>query len=201
MTKVELFNRQVERLRELKYHEAAHISVDKFLSFIYPLKMLLPQIKEKEGFEPFAITIPRICIVLVAQAERLNIDSRLGTRSIGVMSYAPGIVVPKKPYLATQIEFGNALKEVPPNQAIKKLNPFFGRRRWPLTIEEGYSLTAHFPERLKLLAVDLAGSEIDQHAIPGIWIDDGGPWICRRAIDRSMPNRGVGSCEKRLYQK
>lgn len=199
MTKVELFNRQVERLRELNYHEAAQMPLDRFLSYIYPLKMLLPRIAEKEGFQPFVIVIPQRCIALQSQGSCLNIDYRTGSNNMGKISYAPGTVIPHIPYLATQVEPGKMLREIPPKLAVKKLNPFFRRRRWPLVIEEGYAQVAHFPKTMTRLTIDLAGSQIGQNAIPGIWIDVDGPWVIARPIDRSMPNRGVGSCESRLF--
>jgi len=86
----------------------------------------------------------------------------------------PSLGVPSTPvYALVGVDRGDEFRNVAPEQAVAALE---ARGRTPLTIDEGISLAALFPEVLqKNHCFMLAGSDRGDRRMPALWISENAP--------------------------
>jgi len=182
---VELFDRQVNRIREKKFHIPTGLSESDFVDrHIMPLKKLLGKniiaSKIEEGHIPILIVLPHAVVPLSYQLERIreNLNDIQLEHIIKPEWFenAKGVLTPDKPYLLLDVEAGYVMKNTTPKKCVKT---FQGEGRSALTVDEGIALIAHFPEVLQSHWVDLPGSVLIHKCV--------GEEVMRRGMLSSLP--------------
>jgi hypothetical protein len=161
---MELFAKQINTIRERKFHIPTGLSENDFVNrHIMPLKELLVKhdrdTKMEESHIPILVVIPNTIVPLSYQLERIR-ESINDIQLEHIIKpewfeNAKGVSTPDKPYLLLDVETGYAMKNTTPKKCVKTLND---EGRFPLTVDEGIALISHFPEVLKSHWVDLPGS-------------------------------------------
>ena len=164
--KEKLFQEQVDRIIERKFHAIANLSqIDFIKRYIEPLWQLLVTYPLETDFRenriPFLLVVPHNIVSLSYQLEtireRINKKPQEYIIKPEWFENAPGVLTPGEPYLILDVETGQAMMNITPAKCVEK---FKQEGRSALTIDEGLALITHFPEVLESHWVDLPGSEL-----------------------------------------
>ncbi len=162
----ELFSQQVNRIIGHRFHLAAGLSEEDFINnYISPLEQLLVEryaaIELIENRLPILIVVPHNIVNLSYQLKSVR-ESLNDTQLEYIIKpewfrNAQGVLTPDQPYLLVDVETGYAMINTAPKKCVAAFNK---EARFPLTIDEGLALIAHFPEVLESHWIDLPGSEL-----------------------------------------
>lgn len=184
LTKFELekeFDYQVNTLLQKKFHDAANLSEDEFLSLIEPLKekvlrLELPAIDLDKGYLPFIIVISPSLLSIEKQMSLVEREGKPGITKLfprtseDFKNIESVPIIPQKVHVLVDIDRGKEFLNIIPEDALKTIQ---SRDRSPLTIEEGVGIVIHHPEFLmknncfSLLASRYEGDQ----RVPAIWIN------------------------------
>jgi hypothetical protein len=160
--KQQLFNKQLSRIIERKFHKIANLSKNDFINhYIMPLKELTVecQAEIRENRIPFLIVVPHNIVPLSYQIDSIReITDEKPLEYIIKPEWfenAKGVSTPDKPYLLLDVETGYAMKNITPKKSVETFN---SQGRFALTIDEGLALITHFPEVLESHWINLPGS-------------------------------------------
>ena len=159
-----LFHEQLSRLIERKFHIIANLSEGDFINhYIMPLKELIIEFHAETDFRknrvPLLIVVPHNIVPLSYQLD--SIREIINGKQLEYIikpewfENAKGVSTPNKPYLLLDVETGYAMKNITPKKCVET---FKCEGRFALTIDEGLSLIAHFPQVLESHWIDLPGS-------------------------------------------
>lgn len=170
----ELFDKQVRRLLDKDYPEAASMEIDIFLSYLTPLREKILKIgKVEDHFIPFLIVIPERFVSILKQLSLATINGKVGsnfsTLRLDTLHNVYGMGTSKGPYLIFDIDNGTQSCGASAEKCYEK---FKDRGRRGLTVEEGIALVTHYSETLKHHAVCLIESRLDSHRVPSLWLND-----------------------------
>jgi len=162
--KENLFNEQVDKIIENKFHIIANLGQDDFIAlYIDPLWQLLENLQIEGDVQgnriPLLLIVPHDIVSLSYQLEcvRKSLNQRQLEYIIKPEWFknAPGVSTPGEPYLILGVETGEARTNITPAKCVEK---FIQEDRYALTIDEGLALITHYPEVLESHWVDLPGS-------------------------------------------
>lgn len=150
----DFFDWQITNLQEKNYDRA--MGKRKFGSSVKVLRdVALGVSSTQRGYIPFLVVIPKSVLRIEQQISRVILGGKFGkhrgvtTISSSEFGNIEGLRTPSVPYLVLGIGLGvdeERFKVPVPN---KRAELLVKRGRSPLTIEEGLSLTTHFPELLR----------------------------------------------------
>lgn len=177
------FGRQIYNLLARGYPRVAGLSSTEFLAHIYPLLARVTELGASAG--PASEAIPFVVVVkseLAPGAETIELVERRGKAGVSVLDaddlggFEPidGVTLPDGlAYLMVDIETGSDTRNVTPDTALGIIN---GRRRSPLTVDEGIALLTHYPEAVaKNAGFSLLGSRCGDRRVTAMWISAGRP--------------------------
>jgi hypothetical protein len=159
-----LFNDQLSRIIERKFHIIANLSENDFIKhYIMPLKESITECHAETDFRensiPLLIVVPHNIVSLSYQLDSIReIINKKPLEYIIKPEWfenAKGVSTPDKPYLLLDVETGYAMKNITPKKCVET---FKREGRFALTIDEGLALITHFPEVLESHWIDLPGS-------------------------------------------
>ncbi len=197
-----LFRQQADNLLDLQFDKYVQVERNVFWEHTNKLADLVNGIKPRKDCIPFLIVIPEYVMNRQKQASRIGIDCQSGGSKLfnkGGLPNMPGVLVPKLPYLAVNVNMGMEFTGLSPDEARKK----FGRWwRWnkllPLTVDEGFAVATHAREVLKSNTIDLIGTQFGTNGVAGLMNKDDGLWITFRANNFGARNRAPAFCYNRL---
>ncbi len=177
----EEFDRQLQRLLDIGYPQAAHLSQEKFLSLATPLKNKLRDIKTlpvdlAQGNVPFVIVVSE---KLIAAEKKMELVVREGKTGVTKLfphtskDFSPidEVIVPQNPlYLIVDIDRGKETINVRPADALVTIKK---DGRSPLTIDEGIAIVTQYPDFLiknNCFSL-LASRNLKDKRVPAIWIN------------------------------
>lgn len=203
--------------------------VDAYVALGYPPLAGLSEAQFRELFAPLAVSlahavaagvdmtlgdhrVPFVAVVsdeLVDPTLRVPLLRTVGSDKPGILDrnygeagiapYRPvdGLGIPDAPvYLLVDVDRGDEFLNVKPREALPVIAE---RGRTPLTIAEGLSFNAVFPDLLiKNHCFMLAGSHEGNKRVPAIWISAGTPKLgwCFQGVEHSW--LGVASARSRV---
>lgn len=195
---LELLNSQVSRFSELGYTDLPGIS---------RLEDLLRQssLPEPEGDFPLLLVIKSSLASPDTVLPKIVIKGKSGVVNMDPVSPAdfsplPELEIPSSPlYLLFGVSVGHDTLNITPADALISIR---SSGRFPLTLDEGVSLLAQFPETLsdksRFNAFQMSGSRGSGQRIPSIWLSYQRPrlgWCWDR---NPHPWMGSASCSSRL---
>jgi hypothetical protein len=125
------------------------------------------------------------------------LDRNYGDKGIGHYRAIDDLELPEASvYLLLNVDRGDEFKNVKPMNALPVIA---GRGRTPLTIAEGLSFNAVYPDRLvKNHCFMLAGSHEGTKRVPAIWISQGSPKLgwCFQGVEHTW--LGIASAGSRV---
>lgn len=208
----EELTRQVDAYIALGYPALAHLSEHDFRALFTPLEDSLAA-AVAEGLDLTA-TPNRVPFVAVATDALISPETRVpllrahGSAKEGILdrNYGEAGLAPYRPidsldlprapvYLVIDLDRGDEFKNIKPRDALPVIE---GRGRTPLTIAEGLSFNAAFPELLiKNHCFMLAGSHAGSKRVPAIWISPQGPKLgwCFQGVEHTW--LGIASAGSR----
>jgi hypothetical protein len=159
-----LFNEQLSRIIERKFHVIANLSRSDFINhYLTPLKELIVEYHAEIVFQekriPFLIVVPHNIVPLSYQLD--SIRAIINEKKLEYIikpewfENAKGVSTPETPYLLLDVETGSAMKNITPKKCVETFNR---QKRFPLTIDEGLAIITHFQEVLESHWVSLPGS-------------------------------------------
>lgn len=174
------FDRQIERLLQLGYPDAMHISKGEFMSSLNDLRARLGDVRMYEpdmdrGKLPMVIVIPSSQIPAETAMSLALRDGKHGITKLyphmpGDFRPIDGVDIPGTAYIIVDVDRGKDTINVPPSTALTQIT---GADRSPLTIDEGVAILTQYPNFLmknncfSLLASRHAGDK----RVPAIWIN------------------------------
>jgi len=182
------FDRQLNRLLELKYPALAGLGGEQFLALMAPLRR---QVEERSdvldeghpaapGSAPFVIVVRHDLVPTTKAMAVASLGDKAGFVSEDLQDIArftprvgvDDLPVPERPaYLAIGVERGDEYSSWTPDEAVPKI---LGRERSPMTVDEGVALLTHFPELLeKNRCTMTAASRCGDRRVPAVWISGG----------------------------
>jgi Family of unknown function (DUF5701) len=177
------FGRQIYNLLARGYPRIAGLSSTEFLAHVYPLLARVTELDTSAGRQ--AEAIPFVIVVkseLAPVAETIGLVERRGRTAISVLDaddlggFEPTdrVTLPSGlVYLMVDIETGADTRNVTPDAALRTID---GRRRTPLTVEEGVALLTHYPEAVaKNAGFSLLGSRCGDRRVTAMWISKDRP--------------------------
>ena len=125
------------------------------------------------------------------------LDRNYGENGLAAYRAIDGLGVPESPvYLLLDVQRGDEFKNIKPMNATPVIA---GRGRTVLTITEGLSYNAAFPDKLiKNHCFMLAGSHEGNRRVPAIWISAGTPKLgwCFQGVEHTW--LGIASAASRV---
>lgn len=194
--------RQVNAYVALGYPALANLSEDDFralfTSLIDPLTKAVAgglDVSVADARVPFVAVVTdavvgsesRVPLLRAGAGKKAGIlDRNYGEKGIGHYRPIDGLEVPEAPvYLLLDLERGDEFKNVKPRDAAPVIAE---RGRTPLTIAEGLSFNAVYPDKLvKNHCFMLAGSHEGSKRVPAIWISQGAPKLgwCFQGVEHT----------------
>lgn len=182
-----LLDRQIESFVAADLHRLAKLPEPAFRELFEPVRANASALSQQA--DPASGTLPYVAVVTDALIDpaarvpglRLENSSREGIldRNHGDEGLAPYKPVPslelpdRHVYLLVDVERGDEFRNVAPRDALPVIA---GRKRTPLTIAEGLSIQAAYPEFMfKNHCYMLAGSSRGDKRVPALWISDKAP--------------------------
>jgi hypothetical protein len=172
------FDRQTERMLQLKYNEPANKTIEKLLELLAPLRKQVENIPQTSTEQiPFIIVIkssvvPPEKVMPLVEIKGVSGEVRMTPLGSADFSPIPELDIPTgEAYLATNVDTGKKTLNVTPHKA---LEIFHKEKRSPLTIDEGVALVLQFPEVLtdkkKYNCFSVPGSRRNDQRVPAFWI-------------------------------
>lgn len=204
--------RQVDAYVALGYPALAHLTEDAFRSLFDALAKPIADavaagldLAVTENRVPFVAVVPdalvspelRVPMLRAGRGKKPGIlDRNYGENGLAPYRVVDGLDIPDSPvYLLLDVQRGDEFKNVKPMNA----TPVIAERgRTVLTIAEGMSFNAAFPDKLvKNHCFMLAGSHEGNRRVPAIWISNGAPKLgwCFQGVEHTW--LGVASAARR----
>ncbi|WP_061962678.1 DUF5701 family protein [Demequina aurantiaca] len=195
-------NRQVDAYVAMGYPELAGVDEAAFRALFEPLAQPLADavaagldLAVSDSRVPFVAVVtdavmspePRVPLLRAGRGKKEGIlDRNYGENGLAPYRAMDGLDVPDAPvYLLLDVERGDEFKNVKPMNA----TPVIAERgRTVLTIAEGLSFNAAFPDKLiKNHCFMLAGSHEGNRRVPAIWISAGAPKLgwCFQGVEHT----------------
>jgi len=204
--------RQVDAYVALGYPQLAGLSEDAFRAHFTHLETpLADAVAAGLDLEFGAHTVPFVAVVsdaLIEPTKRVPLLKAAGSSKAGILDrnygeagiapYRPidGLDLPQTPtYLLLNVDRGDEFLNVKPREALPVIKD---RGRTPLTIAEGLSFNAAFPDLLiKNHCYMLAGSHEGNKRVPAVWISAGTPKLgwCFQGVEHTW--LGIASASGR----
>jgi Family of unknown function (DUF5701) len=177
------FGRQIYNLLAKGYPRVAGLTSTEFLAHVYPLLGRVTELQGSAGGESEAI--PFVIVVksdLAPRAETIGLVERREETALSVLDaddldgFEPidGVALPRGlAYLIADVDTGADTRNVTPDAALEIIT---GRKRSPLTLDEGIALLTHYPEAVARNAgFSLLGSRCGDRRVTAMWISRGRP--------------------------
>ncbi len=182
------FDRQLNRLLELRYPALAGLGGEEFLGLMAALRRQVGELSDviDEGHPAAPGSVPFVIVVrsdLVPTQEAMaaaSLDGKPGfvsadLQDIGRFTARVGVDEVPVPddavYLAIGVERGDQYLNWTPDEAVPKI---LGRERSPMTLDEGVALLTHFQELIeKDRCTMTAASRCHDRRVPAVWISSG----------------------------
>jgi hypothetical protein len=168
------FDRQICNLLDKGYPQSAGLGKRAFLNRVEPLRERLSAgAPRKKGRVPFVIVVKS---EKLRAGDALDLEALNGEGNVNVIE--PSELPEFKPidsvalpaglaYLLLDIDLGHDSLNVTPDDALKAI---IRRKRWPLTIDEGLAVLAHYPDILKSHnAYSMLASRRGDKRVPALW--------------------------------
>ncbi|MBW7909380.1 MAG: hypothetical protein H3C50_10790 [Kiritimatiellae bacterium] len=204
------FERQVANLLAMGYPALCRQTNESFAAHADALRAHLPhlRVRKKTGNVPFVIVVKQEWAPLELVMPKVNVNGKSGTVDMtpvlpsdfrpiaGQESPAGGL------YLLEDVDTGRETLNITPEKALKAI---LAAGRLPLTIDEGVSFVAHYPQILTdkrvFNCIQMPGSRRSDQRIPSLWISHNRPrlgWCWDRNPHTWL---GSASCSRRLGVK
>jgi hypothetical protein len=182
------FDRQLNRLLELRYPARAGLGGEQFLRLMAALRRQVEELSDliDEGHPDAPGSVPFVIVVrsdLVPTPEAMSaasLNDRSGfvsqdLQDIATFTSRVGVddvpVPDDSVYLAIGVERGDEYLNWTPDEAVPKI---LGRERSPMTVDEGVALLTQFPELIeKNRCTMTAASRCGDRRVPAVWISGG----------------------------
>jgi len=201
------FDRQVATLLDRGYPAAAGRSREAFADLLQPLRAAAAQLDSgsdlESGKAEFVLVVGTALvpasdtIELVRRRRKAGFLSMLTLQELARFAPIEAVNVPDSvAYLITGVDNGADSRNVTPDDALEAIH---GRRRSPLTIEEGIALVTQFPEVVAPNGgFSLAGSRCGDRRVCALWISRGAPKLGWCWAGNPHTWLGTASCASRL---
>ena len=196
------FDRQMQTLVDKGYPDLAGTGVDRFRSYVDPLRALLRDLPPSAPEHiPFVIVVRSRLVPTAGAVERFVVHGKAGWTDMQdeIDSFRPidGVDVPDVPaYLLVDVSTGPETLNVKPDDALPMI---IGAGRTPLTTDEGVALVTQFPDVFEVRnAFQAVASRSDNKRIPSFWMSKGAPRLGWCWAGNPHTWLGAGSAAGRL---
>jgi hypothetical protein len=201
------YDRQVRTLLRKGYPSLAGMSDDDFCALVQPLRR---EVADRQGqlSAPTSDRVPFVLVIskhLVAHHATMALTELKGkpgfvsadTADIDRFEPIEQVAVPAADaYLIFDVERGAEFRNVRPDDALGSIT---GRRRTPLTVDEGIALLTLHPQTLeKNHCYSLLASRCGDRRVPALWISKGSPKLGWCWAGNPHTWLGSASCGSRI---
>lgn len=184
-----LWNYQLDVLCRKGAADIVGVKEDTFLSYLEPLKQKFFAAIGKLD----CIVLPPNFITPTQKMRLIEVDGKRGLSYLNpaLVKLADGVSRPNVPYLMLDVEDGQAMLGVSPDNCVKR---FAESKRLACTTDDGEMIAIYWPDILKHHYIDCSGSRYGRGRVPCVVIWDDGPKLVASYSGDAGSSYGSASC-------